>query len=98
MALDFSFCDCSLHNFQLFIYSHLHFVIALGSSPMTSSSPPIVGERKLFSNVTRLGFAAAHDSPSLKIQEPNPLPDTGVTSNPSGIDGISLMQLGCAFA
>uniref|UniRef100_A0A2N9GSE1 RING finger protein 10 n=1 Tax=Fagus sylvatica TaxID=28930 RepID=A0A2N9GSE1_FAGSY len=60
---------------------------ALGSSPMTSSSPPIVGERKLFSNVTRLGFAAAHDSPSLKIQEPNPLPDTGVTSNPSGIDG-----------
>ncbi|XP_050270649.1 uncharacterized protein LOC126714513 isoform X1 [Quercus robur] len=60
---------------------------ALGSSPVTSSSPPTVGERKLFSNVTRLGFAAAHDSPALKIQEPNSLPDKGVTSNPSGIDG-----------
>nr|POE85658.1 ring finger protein 10 [Quercus suber] len=57
---------------------------ALGSSPVTSSSPPTVGERKLFSNVTRLGFAAAHDSPALKIQEPNSLPDKGVTSNPSG--------------
>ena len=34
---------------------------------MTSSSPPIVGERRLFSSVTRLGFAAAHDSPSLKL-------------------------------
>lgn len=55
---------------------------------MTSSSPPLVGERKLFSNVTRLGFAAAHDSPALKIQEPNSLPDNGLTANPSGINGI----------
>lgn len=95
MALPFFFCDFSLHFISLnsFINSHLHVVIALGSSPVTSSSPPTVGERKLFSNVTRLGFAAAHDSPSLKIQEPNSLPDKGVTSNPSGIDCISLMQL-----
>jgi hypothetical protein len=55
---------------------------------VTSSNPPLVGERKLFSNVTRLGFAAAHDSPSLKIQEPNSVPDNGVTANPSGINGI----------
>ncbi|RDX91970.1 RING finger protein 10 [Mucuna pruriens] len=41
---------------------------ALGNSTI-SSSPPVAGERKSFSNVTRLGFAAAHDSPSLQIQE-----------------------------
>lgn len=41
---------------------------ALGSS-VTSSSPPTAWEGKLFSNVTRLGFAAAHDSPALKIEE-----------------------------
>lgn len=34
-----------------------------------SSSPPAVGERKTFSNVTRLGFAAAHDSPALKNED-----------------------------
>ncbi|CAI9111646.1 OLC1v1011929C1 [Oldenlandia corymbosa var. corymbosa] len=40
---------------------------ALGSSPAISSSPPnIVGERQSFSNVARLGFAAGHDSPTLK--------------------------------
>ncbi|KAK8556970.1 hypothetical protein V6N13_064952 [Hibiscus sabdariffa] len=44
---------------------------ALGSSNVISSSPPVTGERQLFSNVTRLGFAAAHDSPSLKIEEGN---------------------------
>ncbi|CAJ1787475.1 unnamed protein product [Sphenostylis stenocarpa] len=43
---------------------------ALGNSTI-SSSAPIAGERKSFSNVTRLGFAAAHDSPSLQIQETN---------------------------
>ncbi|XP_077229831.1 RING/U-box superfamily protein [Tasmannia lanceolata] len=42
---------------------------ALGSPPVSSTSPPIVGDRKLFSDVTRLGFAAAHDSPSLKAEE-----------------------------
>lgn len=36
---------------------------------MSSTSPPVTGERKLFSDVTRLGFAAAHDSPSLKADE-----------------------------
>lgn len=37
---------------------------AVSSSPPTSSSPPFVGERILFSNVTRLGFAAGIDSPT----------------------------------
>ncbi|KAG6621766.1 hypothetical protein I3843_03G001700 [Carya illinoinensis] len=60
---------------------------ALGSSPVTSSSPPIVGARRLFSNVTRLGFAAGHDSPGLKIQEPNSLPNSGVTTNSSVVNG-----------
>lgn len=45
---------------------------ALGSSSAISTSPPVAGERKLlFSSVTRLGFAAAHDSPALKIEENN---------------------------
>ncbi|XP_042395861.1 RING finger protein 10-like [Zingiber officinale] len=38
---------------------------ALTTNSIPSSSPP-TGERKLFSDVTRLGFAAAHDSPSLR--------------------------------
>ncbi|URE13766.1 RING [Musa troglodytarum] len=41
---------------------------ALGANIAPSSSPP-TGERKLFSDVTRLGFAAAHDSPSLRAEE-----------------------------
>ncbi|GLT68725.1 hypothetical protein SLA2020_409310 [Shorea laevis] len=44
---------------------------ALGSSAIISTSPPVTGERKLFSSVTRLGFAAGHDSPALKIEEAN---------------------------
>ncbi|KAI6700888.1 hypothetical protein NL676_015212 [Syzygium grande] len=42
---------------------------ALGNPVVMSSSPPAVGERKTFSNVTRLGFAAAHDSPALKNED-----------------------------
>ncbi|XP_008791034.2 RING finger protein 10 [Phoenix dactylifera] len=42
---------------------------ALGSCSVQSSSPPVTGERKLFSDVARLGFAAAHDSPSLRTEE-----------------------------
>ncbi|KAI3929549.1 hypothetical protein MKX01_025717 [Papaver californicum] len=38
---------------------------ALGSSPASSTSPPVVGERTKFSEVTRLGFAAGIDSPSV---------------------------------
>ncbi|KAF3791080.1 RING finger protein 10 [Nymphaea thermarum] len=41
---------------------------ALGTSPASSTSPP-VGDRKLFSDVTRLGFAAACDSPSLRTEQ-----------------------------
>ncbi|RZS14152.1 hypothetical protein BHM03_00045822 [Ensete ventricosum] len=39
-----------------------------GAGIAPSGSPP-TGERKLFSDVTRLGFAAAHDSPSLRAEE-----------------------------
>lgn len=42
---------------------------ALGSSSVTSSSPPTVVDRPLFSNVARLGFAASHDSPALRREE-----------------------------
>ncbi|XP_039026072.1 RING finger protein 10-like isoform X2 [Hibiscus syriacus] len=59
---------------------------ALGSSNVISSSP-VTGERKLFSNVTRLGFAAAHDSPSLKIEEGNGTHYNGVATDSSGSAG-----------
>jgi hypothetical protein len=41
---------------------------ALGSPVVVSSSPPAIGERPLFSNVARLGFAAGCDSPVLKTE------------------------------
>ena len=62
------------------------FCLALGNSSV-SSSPPVVGERKLFSNVTRLGFAAAHDSPSLKIQEASSLHNQNAVADSSGTAG-----------
>ncbi|KAK9272078.1 hypothetical protein L1049_002447 [Liquidambar formosana] len=60
---------------------------ALGGSTMTSSSPPTFGERNLFSNVARLGFAAGHDSPSLKVEESHSLHSTEATSQSSGVTG-----------
>ncbi|XP_065866313.1 uncharacterized protein [Euphorbia lathyris] len=57
-----------------------------GNSPM-SSSPPLVGERILFSNVTRLGFAAAPDSPALKVEENKALSSSKVTNSSSGASG-----------
>ncbi|XP_024021155.1 RING finger protein 10 isoform X1 [Morus notabilis] len=60
---------------------------ALGTSTPTSSSPPIVGERKLFSSVTRLGFAAGHDSPALKIEENNSQDDNQMIRDSSGVTG-----------
>lgn len=60
---------------------------------MTSSSPPNVGERRLFSNVTRLGFAAGHDSPALKIEETNALNNNEQSNSYSGVTGKSLMLI-----
>ncbi|KAJ4959644.1 hypothetical protein NE237_019554 [Protea cynaroides] len=59
---------------------------ALGSSSV-ASSPPVV-ERKLFSDVTRLGFAAGHDSPSFKVEEStDSLCNTSMMGNASGLTG-----------
>ncbi|KAK7336160.1 hypothetical protein VNO77_16693 [Canavalia gladiata] len=60
---------------------------ALGNSAM-SSSPPVVGERKSFSNVTRLGFAAGHDSPSLQIPETSGLHNNNMTTDSSVTTGL----------
>ncbi|XP_028761141.1 RING finger protein 10 isoform X2 [Neltuma alba] len=60
---------------------------ALGNSDVTSS-PPVVGGRSLFSNVTRLGFAAGHDSPSLNVQETVGLHNHNVTTESSGLTGL----------
>ncbi|KAJ0054690.1 hypothetical protein Pint_02521 [Pistacia integerrima] len=65
----------------------------LGSSPVTSSSPPNVGERRLFSNVTRLGFAAGHDSPALKIEETSDVHNNEGSNGSSGVTGISLFRI-----
>ncbi|XP_059645281.1 uncharacterized RING finger protein P8B7.23 [Cornus florida] len=61
---------------------------ALGSCPVTSSSPPTVGERKLFSNIARLGFAAGHDSPALKVEEAHLLPIIRGASDSSNVTGM----------
>ncbi|WOL11466.1 RING finger protein 10 isoform X1 [Canna indica] len=54
---------------------------ALGTNNMPSTSPPS-SERKLFSDVARLGYAAAHDSPSLRVEEAADSPgDVGKASN-----------------
>ncbi|KAF9618945.1 hypothetical protein IFM89_002940 [Coptis chinensis] len=62
---------------------------ALGNAPL-SSSPPMSSERKRFSDVTRLGFAAAHDSPSLKAEESadsSKAEESGETSGLAGNPG-----------
>ena len=59
---------------------------------MTSSSS-VVGERKLFSNVTRMGFAAGHDSPALKIEENNSQHDSQVTRKSSGTGKLRIAFL-----
>ncbi|ESW33615.1 hypothetical protein PHAVU_001G084800 [Phaseolus vulgaris] len=59
---------------------------ALGNSTV-SSSTPVAGEKKSFSNVTRLGFAAAHDSPSLQIQETSGLHNNNATTDSSATTG-----------
>ncbi|XP_054801393.1 uncharacterized protein LOC129305374 isoform X2 [Prosopis cineraria] len=59
----------------------------LGNSAV-SSSPPVVMGRSLFSNVTRLGFAAGHDSPSLNFQETNGLHNHNTTTDSSGLTGL----------
>ena len=66
---------------------------ALGSSTVISSSPPVTGERKLFSNVIRLGFAAGHDSPSLKIEEGNIVHNNGVATDFTCVAGNALMLI-----
>jgi len=63
------------------------FCSALGNSTV-SSSTPVAGEKKSFSNVTRLGFAAAHDSPSLQIQETSGLHNNNATTDSSATTGI----------
>ena len=68
-------------------------ISALGSSTVISSSPPVAGERKLFKNVTRLGFAAAHDSPSLQTEEGNSVQNNEVATDSTGVAGNSLMLI-----
>ncbi|KAJ6401240.1 hypothetical protein OIU84_016619 [Salix udensis] len=60
---------------------------ALGISSSMSSSPPVAGERLLFSNVARFGFAAGHGSPALKIEENVPLQNNKPGNNYSNLNG-----------
>ena len=66
----------------------LFFCLALGISSSMSSSPPVAGERLLFSNVARFGFAAGHGSPALKIEENVPLQNNKPGNNYSNLNGI----------
>lgn len=71
----------------MYIIIEFSFCLALGNSTL-SSSPQVVGERKLFSSVTRLGFAAAHDSPSFQAQETSDLHNNNSIADSSGTPGI----------
>ncbi|KAL2636037.1 hypothetical protein R1flu_007516 [Riccia fluitans] len=46
-------------------FTSADFEDSLVSSPVTSSSPPEVEDRRLFSRVAKLGFAAGYDAPDL---------------------------------
>ena len=76
--LQFSVCIWLLSHFPVWFITHLGIfpvgteftslsTEALGNNAGPSTSPP-AGERKLFSDVTRLGFASAQDSPPLRIE------------------------------
>ncbi|KZV27522.1 RING finger protein 10 [Dorcoceras hygrometricum] len=65
---------------------------ALGSQTVASSSPPNFGERPSFSGVTKLGFAAAHDSPALRTE--GIMPSSHATINlPPGTTGLSFANV-----
>uniref|UniRef100_A0A1J3CSL5 RING finger protein 10 n=1 Tax=Noccaea caerulescens TaxID=107243 RepID=A0A1J3CSL5_NOCCA len=76
-----SFGQSSHDNFPPFSLDDFE---ALGNSAPTSSSPPNIGERSSFSHVTRLGFAAGHDSPNLN-NEP-----TSVQSSSSEVTNATI--------
>ncbi|PUZ75841.1 hypothetical protein GQ55_1G241000 [Panicum hallii var. hallii] len=64
-AMRFEFANFSQsHNDVMFSLDDFE---ALGNNAGPSTSPP-ASERKLFSDVTRLGFASAQDSPPLRIE------------------------------
>ncbi|CAM6114319.1 unnamed protein product [Calypogeia fissa] len=53
----------------------------LGTSPVAALSPPEHGERKLFSNVAKLGFASGYDAPDLMSR--GPTADSSAGSSPA---------------
>uniref|UniRef100_A0A0A9FBJ5 Uncharacterized protein n=1 Tax=Arundo donax TaxID=35708 RepID=A0A0A9FBJ5_ARUDO len=67
--------QASAMRFEHTNYSHSHNDVmfslddfeALGNNAGPSTSPP-ASERKLFSDVARLGFASAQDSPPLRVE------------------------------
>ncbi|PKA47599.1 E3 ubiquitin-protein ligase RMA1H1 [Apostasia shenzhenica] len=63
---------------------------ALGGVPASSQSTAVQSERKLFSSVTRLGFAAAHDSPALGIEDSAISSGRMDNSQASGAQGVLL--------
>lgn len=64
---------------------------ALGDLKGVSTSPPVLDERRLFSRVTRLGFAAGCDPPALKNNLSAELPRE---SSASGFNSINMETVG----
>ncbi|KAG5526954.1 hypothetical protein RHGRI_028030 [Rhododendron griersonianum] len=85
LLIPFNSAQCSYDNPPTFSMDDFE---ALGRSAVASSSPPAVGERKLFSSVAKLGFAAGHDSPALKIDGAHSLSKHEVASDSSGLNGL----------
>ncbi|XP_066331594.1 uncharacterized protein [Miscanthus floridulus] len=72
---------------------------ALGNNAGPSTSPP-VGERKLFSDVTRLGFASAQDSPPLRLGtgDANGQSENSRDKGPSALSFASIISSSRAVA
>lgn len=72
---------------------------ALGNNAGPSTSPP-VSERKLFSDVTRLGFASAQDSPPLRLGtgDANGQSENSRDKGPSALSFASIISSSRAVA
>ncbi|KAF8686724.1 hypothetical protein HU200_043561 [Digitaria exilis] len=91
-AMRFEFANFSQsHNDVMFSLDDFE---ALGNNAGPSTSPP-ASERKLFSDVTRLGFASAQDSPPLRVETRDTSGENESASNqgPSATPALSFASI-----
>jgi len=82
---------CQSHNDVMFSLDDFG---ALGNNAGPSTSPP-ASYRKLFSDVTRLGFASAQDSPPLRVETVDTADKNGSTRDqgPAATSSLSFASI-----